>query len=125
MRVANAADLLWKLAESDEIEIETRHDANAPVHRATIWIVATAKGVYVRSGSRDGRWYREALANPNVTIRAGRRKIAARVQRATGSSVIRAVNAAYRAKYAQSWPDSAQEVVQRSRLNTTLRLITA
>jgi hypothetical protein len=63
------------------------------------------------------------VANRNVTVRVGRRTVAARVQRATGTSVIRAVNAAYREKYGERWPDSAEEVVQRSRLNTTLRLI--
>jgi hypothetical protein len=121
--MANAENLLKKLAESEEIEIETRHDARSPLHRTTIWIVPTEKGVYVRSGSRKGRWYQEALANRNVIIRVGRRKVTARVQRATESSVIRAVNAAYRAKYGEDWPDSAEQVVRRSRLNTTLLLI--
>jgi hypothetical protein len=123
MKVANGKDLLRKLAESEEIEIETRRDGRSPVHRTTIWIVPAATGVYIRSGSRKGRWYQEALANRDVTIRVGRRKVAARVRLATGSSVIRTVNAAYREKYAQSWPDSAQAVVRVSRLNTTLRLI--
>jgi hypothetical protein len=123
MTMANGEELLRKLAESEEIEIETRHGPNAPLHRTTIWIVPTENGVYVRSGSRTGRWYQEALANPNVAIRVGRRKVAARAQRATTSLEIRAVNAAYRAKYAEAWPDSAKEVVRRSRLGTTLRLI--
>jgi hypothetical protein len=123
MTMANGEDLLRKLAQSEEIEIETRHDPESPLHRTTIWIVPTENGVYVRSGSRTGRWYQEALANGNVTIRVGRQKVAARVEPATRSSAIRAVNAAYRAKYAEAWPDSAKEVVQRARLNTTLRLI--
>ncbi len=123
MKVANGKDLLRKLAESEEIEIETRRDERSPVHRTTIWIVPTPRGVYIRSGSRKGRWYQEALANRNVTIRVGRRTVAVRVQPATGSAVIRTVNAAYRAKYAQSWPDSADAVERVSRLNTTLRLI--
>jgi len=116
-------DLLRKLAQSEEIDIETRHDARSPLHRTTIWIVATEKGVFIRSGSRNGRWYREALANRNVVIRAGRRKVAARIQRASSRSVIRSVNAAYRDKYRQLWPDSTRAVVRRSRLNTTLRLL--
>jgi hypothetical protein len=37
--------------------------------------------------------------------------------------VIRAVNAAYREKYRNAWPDSARAVVRSARLNTTLRLI--
>jgi hypothetical protein len=122
MAMANGGDLLTKLAESEEIEIETRRDPDSPLHRTAIWIVSTETGVYIRSGSRKGRWYLEALANRNVTIRVGRRKVAARVVRATSSSVIRAVNAAYIEKYGQDWPDSAKAVVERSRLDTTLRL---
>jgi len=116
-------DLLRRLAESEEIEIETRRDSKSPAHRTTIWIVPTARGVYVRSGSTTGRWYLEALANRNVTIRSGRRKVAARVERTSDAAVIRAVNAAYLAKYGTDWPDSARDVVRRSRLHTTLRLI--
>ena len=116
-------DLLRKLAQSEEIEIVTRQDPKSPPHRTTIWIVPTEKGVYVRSGSRQGRWYREALANRNVTIRVGRRKVGVRVQPANDRSVVRAVNAAYRAKYGETWPDSARSVVRVSRLHTTLRLI--
>ncbi|HXN00683.1 MAG TPA: DUF2255 family protein [Candidatus Dormibacteraeota bacterium] len=116
-------DLLWKLAQSEEIKIETSRDLKSPLHRTTIWIVPTELGVYVRSGSKRGRWYREALANRNVTIWAGRRKVATRVQQVRSSSVIRAVNAAYREKYGGIWPASAKAVVRSARLNTTLRLI--
>jgi hypothetical protein len=122
MVTANA-DLLWKLAQSEEIEIETRHGLMSPLHRTTIWIVPTETGVYIRSGSKEGRWYQEALANPNVTVRVGRRTVAARAKRATGSSVIRAVDAAYREKYGEQWPDATKDVIERSTLNTTLRLI--
>ena len=120
--MASGEDLLRRLAQSEEIEIETRRDANSPLHRTTIWIVATEKGVYVRSGSRTGRWYQEALANRNVTVSAGRRKVAARVQVPRNHSVISGVNAAYIEKYGKHWPDSARDVVRRARLNTTLRL---
>src|ERR1700693_386963 len=116
-------DLLWKLAQSEEIEIETRQELKSQLHRTTIWIVPTEKGVYIRSGSKKGRWYREALANRRVLIRIGRRKVPARVQVIRSPSVIRAVNAAYREKYAELWPDSARAVVRSSRLGTTLRLI--
>jgi hypothetical protein len=121
--VKAAEDLLWKLAQSEEVEIETRRELKAQHHRTTIWIVPTKKGVYVRSGSKTGRWYREALAYRRVSIRVGRRKVVARVQAVRSPSVIRAVNAAYREKYAELWPDSARAVVRSSRLGTTLRLI--
>jgi hypothetical protein len=85
--------------------------------------VPTDKGVYVRSVYVKGRWYQEALANRNVTIRAGRRKVAARVQRVNDTSVIRAINAAARKKYGERWPKDANSFVRLSRQHTTLRLI--
>jgi hypothetical protein len=116
-------DLLWKLAESDEIQIETRRDAKAPVHRTTIWIVPTTEGVYVRSvRGLKGRWYQEAQANRHVTIRVGRRKVAARVEPEKNPTVVRAVNAGYREKYGERWPDDTKPMLRRSVLSTTLRL---
>jgi len=116
-------DLLWKLAESDEVEIETRHDAKSPLHRVTIWIVPSEDGVYIRSyKGKKGRWYQEAIANPAVAIRVGRRKATARVEPERNPSVIRAVNAAYRKKYGERWPEETKEMFKRSILPTTLRL---
>ena len=118
-----AEDLLWKIAESDEVEIETRRDSRSPVHRTTVWIVPTEYGVYVRSyKGKRGRWYQEALANPIVTIRLGRRKVTARAELEKNPLVIRAVNAGYRKKYGERWPDDTQPMLRRSVLPTTLRL---
>jgi len=116
-------DLLWKLAESDEIEIETRRDATSPMHRVTIWIVPTEDGVYIRSANgKKGRWYQEALGNPHVTIRVGRRKLAARVESEKNPTVIREVNAGYREKYGERWPDETEPMLRRSVVPTTLRV---
>ena len=118
-----AQDLLWKLAESDEVQIETRRDATSPLHRTTIWIVATSYGAYVRSyKGKKGGWYQEALANPLVTIRVGRRKVTARAEPEHNPLIIRAVNPAYRAKYGERWPDETKDMLKRSILPTTLRL---
>ena len=118
-----ADDLLWSLAESDEVEIETRRDARSPLHRTTIWIVPTESGVYVRSyKGKKGRWYQEALANPLVTIRVGRRKVTARAEPEHTPPVIRVVNAGYRKKYGERWPDETKEMLRRPLLPTTLRL---
>jgi hypothetical protein len=115
--------LLWKLAESDEVEIETRRDAKSPVHKTTIWIVPTKEGVYVRSVSgKRGRWYQEALANPHVAIHVGRRKTDARAQPEHNPSVIREVSDGYRGKYSERWPDETDSMLRRSVLPTTLRL---
>jgi|SRR2546423_14093541 len=116
-------DLLWKLAESDEVDIETRRDAKARLHRTTIWIVPTEYGVYVRSyKGKKGRWYQEALANPLVAIRVGRRKVTARAEPERKPVIIRAVNAGYREKYGERWPDETKEMLKRSVRATTLRL---
>jgi len=123
MTAKKSEDLLWKLAESDEVEIETRRDGRSPVHRVTIWIVPTEDGVYIRSyRGKKGRWYQEALANPLVTISVGRRKVTARVEAERNPLIIRAVNAGYRKKYGERWPDETQPMLRRSVLPTTLRL---
>jgi hypothetical protein len=116
-------DLIWKIADSDEVEIETRRDAKSALHRVTIWIVPTEHGVYARSyKGKRGRWYQEALANPLVTVRLGRRKVTARAEPEKNSLVIRAVNAAYRKKYGERWPDETKAMLPRSVVLTTLRL---
>jgi hypothetical protein len=116
-------DLLWKIAESDEVQIETRRDSKSPVHRTTIWIVPTTNGVYVRTyKGKKSRWYQEALANPRVTIEVGRRKVPARAEPERNPEVIRSVSAGYRAKYGERWPDDTQPMLRRSVLPTTLRL---
>jgi len=121
--VKRAEDLLWKIAESDEVEIETRRDPKSPLHRLTIWIVPTEYGVYVRSyKGRNGRWYQEALANPLVTVRLGRRKVSVRGEPEHNPLVLRAVNAAYRKKYGERWPDETKPMLRRSVIATTLRL---
>jgi hypothetical protein len=121
--VKSTEDLLWKIADSDEVEIETRRDPKSPLHRVTIWIVPTEHGVYIRSyKGKRGRWYQEALANPIVTIRLGRRKVTARAEPEHNPDVIRAVNAAYRKKYGERWPDDTQAMLKRSLMPTTLRL---
>jgi hypothetical protein len=121
--VKSAEDLLWKVAESDEVEIETRQDPKSPLHRVTIWIVPTQDGVYIRSyKGKRGRWYQAALANSTVTIRLGRRKVTARAEPEHNPELIRAVNAAYRKKYGERWPDDTQAMLKRSLMPTTLRL---
>ena len=121
-----ADDLLWKLAESDEIDIETRRDSKSRLHRTTIWIVPTKDGVYVRSvKGKKGRWYQEAVANPHVTVRVGERKVAVRAEPEQSPAVISEVSAAYRQKYGGRWPSETEPMLRPSVLPTTLRLAPA
>jgi len=121
--MAGKDGLLWKLAESDEIQIETRRDAKAPVHRTTIWIVPTKRGVYVRSvNGKRGRWYMEAVANPQVAIHLGKQKAAARAELEHNPEVIKEVSKAYEEKYGERWPSETKPMLRESVLPTTLRL---
>lgn len=118
-----ARGLLWKLAESDEIDIETRRDSGSPVRRTTIWIVPTRDGIYVRSvRGKKGRWWQEAVASPRVTIRVGREKVDARPELEKNPAVIKEVSDAYREKYGERWPNETAPVLRPSVLETTLRL---
>jgi hypothetical protein len=119
----SGASLLWTLAESDEVQVETRKDGRSAVHRTTIWIVATRDGVYVRSvrGTR-GRWYQEALANPLLSIHVGPRSVKARAVPEKSEQVIRDVSEALRQKYGERWSEETDSMLKPSVLHTTLRL---
>lgn len=119
-----ADDLLWRLAESDEAEIETRADARSKPIGTIIWIVTTEDGVFIRSyKAKRGQWYQRALKNPRVVIRVGRRKVDARVVPETGAAVLRRVTAAFRGKYGERWPEETDAMVASSVVRTTLRVI--
>ena len=72
--------------------------------------------------SPDHKRYQEALANPQVSIRLGRREVKARAEPEHNPLLIRAVSVAYRKKYGERWPDDTQAMLKRSVLPTTLRL---
>ena len=69
------------LAATEEIEIETARPDGA-AHRTIIWIVVDGDDAFVRSvNGATARWYREAVADPAVTIHAGDRALPARADR--------------------------------------------
>ncbi len=92
---------LAAMAAADEVEIETRAPGG-PIHRTIIWIVVRDGTVHVRSvrGER-GRWYREALANPEVAVHVDGRRVAARAVPAADPASSEAISAALRDKYAR------------------------
>jgi len=103
-----------------EIRIETRQP-DGPVHSAIIWVVVDGEDVFVRSwlGER-ARWYREAVANPVVTIVAGDRRLPAHPVQATDPDSVRRCSDGFLTKYRKS--KSAQSMVAEDILDTTLRL---
>ena len=108
------------LTGTGEIQIETGQP-DGPVHSAIIWVVVDGEDVFVRSwlGAR-ARWYREAVANPVVTIVAGDRRLPAIAVDATDPDSVRRCSDGFLTKYRKS--KSAQSMVAEDILDTTLRL---
>jgi len=94
-----APDDLALLADTEEIEIETSRPDGA-AHRTIIWVVVDGDDAFIRSVNGAGaRWYREATANPSVTIHAGDRALQARTIAAPDADSVARVNDALVRKY--------------------------
>ena len=116
-------ETLHLLDETDEVRIETRRDADSPVHRRIVWVVVVEDEVYVRSvRSSRGRWFREISSNPDGALHVGERRIPVRAAPATDDSTVEAVSDAYRSKYGESWPGPTAAMVRPEVLQTTLKL---
>src|SRR5687768_11966825 len=113
-----SSDDLELLANEEEVRIETRA-ADGTARRTIIWIVVDGGDVFVRSvrGPR-GRWYREALVDPDVTIHADGRRILARAIHAPDADSIARTTAALQRKYAAD--PALRTMVVPNTLDTTL-----
>ena len=114
---------LAAMAAAEEVDIETR-SPSGELHRTIIWIVERDGTVYVRSyrGAR-GRWYREAVADPDVGIHVDGRRIAARAVAATDPDSVAACSAGLAEKYAGD--PSTPAMLADDVLPTTLKLVPA
>jgi hypothetical protein len=111
---------LAALAAEEEIEIETRA-ASGSTHRTTIWVVVEAGTVYVRSVKGDrGRWYLEAVSDPEVAIHVDGRRLPARAVSASDPLNIEACSAGLRTKYRTD--PALRTMLRENTLPTTLRL---
>lgn len=119
------ADELAFLRAVEEVEIETARSAEAPRHRAIIWVVVDERDrVLVRTFRGPGsRWYREALANPRCRLLAGARALEARAVAADDEELIEAYSRAVQRKYARS--RSTPFMLEPHVLSTTLQLLPA
>jgi len=91
-------------------------------HSTIIWIVVDETEVFVRSvNGEDGRWYREAKANPAVAIHVDRRRLPATAIPADDPDSIDRVSAALKAKYPGEGA-SLRSMLQPHNFATTLRL---
>jgi hypothetical protein len=115
-----APEDLALLADTEEIEIETARP-DGPPHRTIIWIMVDGDDVFVRSVNGAGaRWYREATANPSVTIHACTQALKARTIAAPDPESVRRVNDALERKY--SGITGLREMLVPDIFETTLRV---
>jgi hypothetical protein len=116
-------DELALLAETEEIKIETA-PLDGPPHRTIIWVVIDGDEAFVRSvNGSDARWYREAIANPAVTIHAGGRQLRAVVSAANDPSSIERTSEALTRKY--TGIPGLKPMLKPEIFDTTLRLTPA
>jgi hypothetical protein len=120
-------ELAW-LDATEEIEIETASPGGSP-HRTIIWVVVDGDDAFVRSvNGSTARWYREAVANPAVTIHSRRgaateHAVAARTVAAPDPDSVRRVNDALQRKY--TGIVGLREMLEPDIFDTTLRLAPA
>ena len=108
------------LATTKEIRVETRSGAGE-VHRTIVWPVVRDGVVYLRSyKGEQGRWYREATADPDIALLFDRRRIPALAVPATDDASVEACSAALRDKYRRSY--SLEAMLAPAVLGTTLRI---
>jgi hypothetical protein len=116
-----SADERDLLARAEEVKIETTSESGV-THRTIIWVVVDGEDVYLRSVNGEGaRWYREAVARPEIGLEVGRGTIAARVEPAVDTDSVARCSAALKAKYTA---DPALRLMLRPHtLPTTLRVL--
>jgi hypothetical protein len=102
------------------VRIETARPGG-PIHKTIIWAVVDGDDVFIRSWRGPGaRWYREALANPDVALHLAKRRLPARAQAATDPDAVRRTSQGLERKYAG---DPAMPSMLRDEIrDTTLRL---
>jgi hypothetical protein len=111
------------LAGTEEVEIETAQP-DGPPHRTIIWVVVDGDDAFVRSvNGATARWYREAVANPAVTIHADGRQLRARVVAATDASSVQRTSDALVRKY--TGVPGLRPMLKPEVFDTTLRLTPA
>jgi hypothetical protein len=108
------------LSTAKEIRVETR-SKSGEVHKTIVWPLVRDRVVYLRSyRGPDGRWYREALADPDIALLFDRRRVPARAVPAMDEASVEACSEALREKYRRSY--SLEAKLAPAVLPTTLRI---
>jgi hypothetical protein len=102
------------------VRIETSRP-DGPVHSTIIWVVVDDGDIFVRSWRGAGaRWYREALANPDVALVVAKRRMPATAIPATDDDSVARTSAGFERKYPGN--PATDDMVRDEILGTTLRL---
>jgi hypothetical protein len=113
-------DELELIDRTEEVEIETS-SAEGAVHRTIVWAVVDDDAVFVRSYRGPGaRWYREALANPDVALHVGGQRLPARAVQAPDPTSVERTSAGFLRKYAGD--PATRSMVRPEVLDLTFRL---
>jgi hypothetical protein len=111
------------LDETEEVEIETARPGGPP-HRTIVWIVVDGEDAFLRSVNGSGaRWYREAIADPAVTIHVAGRGLRAHAVPATDPTSLKRTSDVLARKYAND--PSLASMLEPDIFDTTLRLVPA
>lgn len=111
---------LKRIDRAKTVRLETSKPGG-PVHSTIVWAVVDKDDVFIRSWRGPGaRWYREAIANPDVTIGVRKHRIPARAIHAPDPASIARASAELQRKYAGDPATSA--MVREEILETTIRL---
>jgi hypothetical protein len=103
-----------------EVRIETRRK-DARTRSTVIWIVVDGADVFVRSvRGESGRWYQEALADPNVEIDDRGRRLEARAVPVRDPDSLRRIDEALKRKY--TGEDGFDEMFAPAAVAANLRL---
>ena len=116
-------DLLDRLRDQIEVDIETRASADAPPHRTIIWVVVDDRDrVLIRSyRGATARGYREATSGTQAALVVGDEVVPVTVAHAGDEERVRACSVELERKYAGDPATSA--MVRDEVLATTLELL--
>jgi hypothetical protein len=118
-----SAQDLARIDRTKEVRIETSMPGGA-ANTVIIWAVVDQGDVFVRSWKgANARWYRQAVANPEVALLFAGRRLPARAVAATDPDSIARTSSALERKYAGD--PATKDMVRDEILGTTLRLESA
>jgi hypothetical protein len=118
--MAFTKDELDLIDRARTLRIETARP-DGPIHTTIIWAVVDGGDIFIRSWRGAGaRWYREAVANPDVALHVGKRRLPARAEAATDPDSVRRTSLGLERKYAGD--PATPSMVREEILDTTLRL---